>query len=170
MTNSSGAVVERYAYTAFGQVTVYDPSWANPSQTSSVGNTRLFAGMDVDPLTGAYYDNARWYNPTNGTFFGRDPIGYAGGMNLYRYVSDRPTVHTDPSGTLQIYCVCVTQPHDSPNGSSSFGWAWQPLGRGDCEQAWQRWDRTMCGPASTITRTYRNRRRHRPWIDARSVF
>jgi RHS repeat-associated protein len=96
VTNSSGMVHERYAYTAFGVVTVYDPSWANPSQTSSVGNTRLFAGMDMDPLTGAYYDNARWYNPINGTFLGRDPI--AADINLYRYVFNNPAIYVDSTG------------------------------------------------------------------------
>ena len=91
-------VQERYAYTAYGQVTVYDPSWSNPTQTSSVGNTRLFAGMDLDPLTGAYDDNARWYNYTTGTFVNRDPIGYRGGINLYEYCEDDPIRRTDSTG------------------------------------------------------------------------
>lgn len=27
----------------------------------------------------------RYYDPTEGRFLNRDPIGYAGGMNLYAY-------------------------------------------------------------------------------------
>ena len=92
---------ERYSYNAYGDVTVYNKSWSpitgNQSQPG-IGNTRLFAGMDADPLTGAYYDNARWYDPTNGTFFGRDPIGTAGGINLYEYCNDDPLVRSDPTG------------------------------------------------------------------------
>jgi hypothetical protein len=52
--------------------------------------------MDLDPSTGAYYDNARWYNSANGGFFNRDPI--AGDINLYRYCSNDPLVQTDASG------------------------------------------------------------------------
>ncbi len=121
VTDSTGLVVERYAYTAFGQVTVYDPNWANPSQTSSVGNTRLFGGMDIDPLTGAYYDNARWYNPTNGTFLGRDPIGYGSGINLYEYVGDNPLVRIDPRGTETI--PIGGNQFLNPDGSTKPGWS-----------------------------------------------
>ena len=97
---------ERYSYDAYGDVTVYDRSWSpitgNQSQPG-IDNTRLFAGMDADPLTGAYYDNARWYDPTNGTFFGRDPI--ASSANLYEYCGDDPLNRTDPTGKswLTVY-------------------------------------------------------------------
>ncbi len=96
VTNSSGVVQERYSYTAYGQVTVYDASWANPGQTSAVGNTRLFAGMDIDPLTGAYYDNARWFNASSGAFFNRDPVESS--PNLYAYCGDDPVLLVDPTG------------------------------------------------------------------------
>ena len=90
---------ERYSYDAYGDVTVYDKYWSpitgNQSQPG-IDNTRLFAGMDADPLTGAYYDNVRWYDPTNGTFFGRDPI--ASSANLYEYCGDDPLTRADPLG------------------------------------------------------------------------
>ena len=98
------ACAKRYAYTAYGEVTVYDVNWQKAAtQTSSVGNTRLFAGMDLDPLTGAYDDNARWYNYTTGTFVNRDPI--AADLNLYRYVLDNPANTVDPTG--EAACVIV---------------------------------------------------------------
>ena len=115
-------MVERYAYTAFGAGDGLRPSWANPSQTSSVGNTRLFAGMDIDPLTGAYYDNARWYNPSHtGRSSGRDPIGYGGGMNLYEYVGDNPLVKIDPRGTETI--PVGGNQFLNPDGSTKPGWS-----------------------------------------------
>ena len=49
ITDSSGNVLERYNYSAFGGVTVYSPTWTDPSATSSNGNTILFAGMNQDP-------------------------------------------------------------------------------------------------------------------------
>ena len=100
VTDSTGTVQERYSYDAYGNVTVYSATWVSQGHTSStsINNTRLFAGMDIDPLTGAYYDNARWYNSTNGDFFNRDPIGYSGGINLYEYCRDNPVDHTDFTG------------------------------------------------------------------------
>ena len=62
VTNSSGAVQERYVYSAFGTVTMYDGpdsiggDYSNPHTTSSVNNVILFAGMTIDPDTGLYKD------------------------------------------------------------------------------------------------------------------
>lgn len=40
-----------------------------------------------------------YYDPRTGRFLSQDPIGFAGGdTNLYRYVSNKPTVDKDPSG------------------------------------------------------------------------
>ncbi len=33
----------------------------------------------------------------------RDPIGYAGGINVYEYVGGRPVTAVDPSGTVEFY-------------------------------------------------------------------
>ena len=103
VVNSAGAVVERYSYNAYGEVTYYNADWTEKAvQTSSVGNTRLFAGMDYDPSTGMYYDRARWYNPATGKFLTRDPIGFASGdVNLYRYVGNAPMNATDPIGLTE---------------------------------------------------------------------
>ena len=43
--------------------------------------------------------NARYYDPIDGVFISKDPIGYAGGdVNLYRYTGNNPINYTDPSG------------------------------------------------------------------------
>ena len=95
--NASGAVQERYSYTPYGAATIYDAGWTVRT-ASAVGNTRLFAGMDFDALTGEYYDNARWYDAGLGRFITQDPKGYKGGINLYEYCRNSPTNGTDPSG------------------------------------------------------------------------
>ena len=41
---------------------------------------------------------ARYYDPSSGRFLQRDPIGTAGGLNVYAYVFGRPTLEADPSG------------------------------------------------------------------------
>ena len=58
--------------------------------------TRLFAAMDVDPATGLYYANARWYNPSLGVFATTDPA--LADPNTYRYAGNNPVTNTDPSG------------------------------------------------------------------------
>ena len=105
-------MVERYVYTPFGGVTIYQCSGNSWTQAQQVGaspnnNTILFAGMRLDPTTGLYYDNARWYDPGSGAFITRDPMGYAAGdPNLYRYCGNNPTSATDPTGLRpELYTV-----------------------------------------------------------------
>jgi RHS repeat-associated protein len=59
-----------------------------------------YTGQRIDPETnGLYYYRARKYHPTWGRFMQPDPIGYAGGSNLYSYVGNDPLNYSDPSGT-----------------------------------------------------------------------
>lgn len=41
---------------------------------------------------------ARYYNPTLGRFVSEDPIGFAGGINPYRYAEDNPARFVGPLG------------------------------------------------------------------------
>ena len=62
-----------------------------------------WAGREYDPETGFYFLRARYYDPTVGRFTQEDPIGFAGGSNLYAYVDGQPLEATDPSGTISNY-------------------------------------------------------------------
>ena len=42
----------------------------------------------------------RWYDAQLGRFLSQDPIGHAGGLNLYSYVGNNPTTFNDPSGLI----------------------------------------------------------------------
>jgi RHS repeat-associated protein len=57
-----------------------------------------FAGYRYDNETGLYYVRARYYSPTLGRFLQADPIGIAGGRNLYAYVGNDPINLIDPLG------------------------------------------------------------------------
>ena len=55
--------------------------------------------MRLDPVTGLYYDAARWYDSANSVFISQDPIGFNdGGTNLAMYCSNNSTNYVDPSG------------------------------------------------------------------------
>ncbi|MDZ7617293.1 MAG: RHS repeat-associated core domain-containing protein [Patescibacteria group bacterium] len=102
LTDVSGTVVERYAYSAYGKPMFLDAN-ANllDPQESTVGNPYLFTGRRLDPETGLYYYRARMYDAVLGRFVSRDPIGYAGGsLGLYAYVRNDPLRMLDPLGMI----------------------------------------------------------------------
>jgi RHS repeat-associated protein len=58
------------------------------------------AGYYTDPNSfGLVLCGQRWYSPLFGRWLSRDPIGYAGGQNLYAYCDDNPVRGIDPGGT-----------------------------------------------------------------------
>ncbi len=106
LSGSTWQVEERYAYDPYGAVTMYDGTistsghWVDPHTSSSVGNTTLYASMILDPVTGLYYDEARWYSTAVSTFISRDPA--QADENLYRYCGNEPVICVDPSGLWKI--------------------------------------------------------------------
>jgi len=56
-------------------------------------------GYYKDTETGLSLLGLRYYDPGTGRFLTRDPIGYAGGENLYRYCHNNPLSGIDPTGT-----------------------------------------------------------------------
>lgn len=56
-----------------------------------------FAGQYEDESTGLHYNTFRYYDPEVGRFLTPDPIGLAGGINLYQYVFN-PISWIDPLG------------------------------------------------------------------------
>jgi RHS repeat-associated protein len=98
MTTSTGAVAERYAYTAYGQPTILDAS-GSVLTSSAVGNRYTYTGREWDETLGIHHFRARWMSPLAGRFLGRDPIGYEGSeWGLYEYCGSRPKVMVDPHG------------------------------------------------------------------------
>ena len=58
-----------------------------------------YTGHEQDSESGLVYMNARYYDPTTGTFISQDPTGFGSGdSNLYRYTGNSPTDRTDPTG------------------------------------------------------------------------
>jgi RHS repeat-associated protein len=58
-----------------------------------------YTGREWDADLGLQFNRARMYDPTTGRWYAEDEKGFsAGDVNLYRYVGNRATTATDPSG------------------------------------------------------------------------
>jgi RHS repeat-associated protein len=82
------SIATRYAYSPYGQ------SQASGAQE---GNASQYTAREND-ATGLYYYRARYYDAVLKRFVSEDPIGLAGGINVYGYVDGDPINLTDPLG------------------------------------------------------------------------
>ena len=71
---------------------------------STVANNLRFQGQYFDAETGLHYNYHRYYDPRTGRYITPDPIGLAGGINLYAYAGNDPVGGIDPQG-LRIVIV-----------------------------------------------------------------
>jgi len=88
LADSSQAITTSYTYEPYGGTTVQGAASANPMQ---------YTGRENDG-TGLYYYRNRYYSPMLSRFVSEDPIGLAGGVNLYGYVGGDPISLSDPTG------------------------------------------------------------------------
>jgi RHS repeat-associated protein len=91
---SDNAVVAQYAYTPWGAFDAPDQALINGVRVNSL----RWKGLVYDTETGLYYMRARYYDPQLRRFIAEDPIGLAGGINLYAFAGGDPVNGSDPSG------------------------------------------------------------------------
>ncbi len=94
LTDSTGAVVNHYNYSPFGEITFQ-------SATTPV-NGHLFAGERFDANLALYYLRARWMDPRAGKFEATDPalpkLLNPKTLNTYAYAVGDPVNHIDRTG------------------------------------------------------------------------
>ncbi len=97
-TSGTWGVVQRYVYSPYGTITILNADWsATPTGTMPLVNN-LFQGMANDPVTGLYYERARWYSASLGTWISQDPLQYINGADTYQFVESGPVGSVDASG------------------------------------------------------------------------
>uniref|UniRef100_UPI0020007D96 RHS repeat-associated core domain-containing protein n=5 Tax=Escherichia marmotae TaxID=1499973 RepID=UPI0020007D96 len=90
MTDSDGKIVWETGYQVWGN-TIQEKDHGRVEQ-----NLR-YQGQYLDRETGLHYNLHRYYDPDVGRFIVTDPIGLAGGINLYQYAPN-PLSWVDPFG------------------------------------------------------------------------
>src|SRR5438046_4435459 len=87
----AGGIRDEITYDGFGNIT--------NETNAAYGGRYKYTGRELDVETGLQFNRARYYDVTTGRWISQDPLGFdAGDSNLYRYVTNDPTTHSDPSG------------------------------------------------------------------------
>jgi RHS repeat-associated protein len=103
MTDDSGAVVERYEYGDYGQVSIADAAGV-PRAGSLYGNVHSFTGrissneLALDDGSQLMEYRNRYTIASSGRFLQRDPLGYYDSMNSLQYAVSNPATFIDPVG------------------------------------------------------------------------
>jgi RHS repeat-associated protein len=119
VTTSTGAIAERYAYSAYGQPTVLDAS-ASVLSNSAINNRYTYTGREWDATLGLHHFRARWMHPIAGRFLVRDPIGLWDYQNLYCYVRNSPWTLIDPIGLKCVGPILQNPQSTHPNSTITY--------------------------------------------------
>ncbi len=115
LLDSSGNVVVRYVYDAWGNHAVLGTDGNDISDANHIGilNPFRYRGYFYDEETGLYYLKTRYYDPETGRFITIDGIEYLdpetiNGLNLYAYCGNNPVMNIDSNGNIFITFLLVS--------------------------------------------------------------
>ncbi|SIT30664.1 RHS repeat-associated core domain-containing protein [Achromobacter sp. MFA1 R4] len=94
LTDAQGEIAWTAQYHAWGAA---KEAITDAARAAGVRNPIRFQGQYLDRETGLHYNRHRYYDPHIGRFITKDPIGFAGGLNVYQY-ADNPVEWVDPLG------------------------------------------------------------------------
>jgi RHS repeat-associated protein len=138
----------------------------NGGETGDPFGYKGLNGYYTDAETGLVLCTYRYYDPSLGRWLTRDPIGYAGGLNVYGYCSNNPISAVDPLG----WCEEMTADLDKRNPLEGWvnkhlyggavdqlaydwvGWRWG-YGKGHVSGWKVAFDATRVGGTTVITAT-----------------
>lgn len=128
LVNESGAVVNTYEYTPWGEIR---------NETETVDNPIKYAGEYYDDELDMFYLRARYYNPQIGRFTSLDieegEISNPLDMNRYVYCRNNPIKYVDPTGKSAIAtAVAIVGPAviDTAATAIVYGFTGRNIGAG----------------------------------------
>jgi len=89
LVTASGSVAAQYDYDPYGNPTLL---------SGTVGSDIGYAGYLYHAASGLELTLSRAYDPVHARWLNRDPIGEAGGADLYAYAAGSPMTVDDPTG------------------------------------------------------------------------
>ncbi len=116
-TDASGHVIWRESYRPYGERLTNDPA--------STGNDVWYTSRRQDADTGLVYMGARYYDPVEGRFVSRDPVGFdeknIQSFNRYAYANNNPYRFTDPTGAEGVATLWMDDTAPLVVTAQSFG-------------------------------------------------
>jgi len=100
LTDETGAIAWSARYRAWGEA---QEVISEAAKRAGITNALRFAGQYYDKETGLHYNRHRYYDPHVGRFVSKDPIGLAGGVNVFQYAPN-PVGWIDPLGLARCPC------------------------------------------------------------------
>jgi len=94
LADTAGTLVNTYRYDDWGKLVA--------GTSESVYNPLRFKAREHDEGTGLIFMRARYYYPSIRRFISEDPIGLAGGINLYTFSGNDPVNNADPTGNACV--------------------------------------------------------------------
>ncbi|MGV6953158.1 RHS repeat-associated core domain-containing protein [Pseudomonas chlororaphis] len=114
LTDQRGEIVWSAQYKAWGAI---NEQRSTPAQQKGITNPIRFQGQYHDHETGLHYNRYRYYDPNVGRFISKDPISYAGGLNVFAYAPN-PLGWIDPLGLAR--CPCDELKKGNPEGRGPY--------------------------------------------------
>ena len=99
LTDQRGEIAWSGTYQAWG---LAKEKRTDSAIRENIRNPLRFQGQYFDTETGLHYNRYRYYDPQVGRFISKDPIGFAGGLNVYAYAPN-PVGWVDPLGLARVY-------------------------------------------------------------------
>ncbi len=93
LVTSTGTVAAQFTYDPYGNRTT-----VSGTALSDIG----YAGYFYHAVSALDFTMYRAYDPSHARWLTRDPIGEAGGVNLYGYALGNPVNNIDPLGTISL--------------------------------------------------------------------
>jgi RHS repeat-associated protein len=101
----TGKIIWRWEADAFGST---QPTEDPDGDTQTTPINLRYPGQYYDKESGLHYNHRRYYDPKLGRYMSPDPIGLAGGANLYGYAKSNPLSYIDPDGNSPVLAVALS--------------------------------------------------------------